>query len=105
MPVMAPLVGKLGMSDFLSSNYVVTPLEAAHHLKCPTWDVYSRLPLVHLVHVLDPRQLRPELLPARLAFPISGLGLLRLQIGKGEKSYGDWFGDILSDKIPSFRVI
>ena len=54
------------------------------HLKFPTWDVYSRLPLVHLVHVLDPRQLGAELLPARLALPVAGLGLPRLQFGKGQ---------------------
>ena len=38
-----------------------------------------RLALVHLVHVLDPGQLGSELLAARLALPVAGLGL----VGRG----------------------
>ena len=39
----------------------------------------ARLALVHLVHVLDPGQLGPELLAARLALPVAGLGV----VGRG----------------------
>ena len=51
----------------------------ALYLQCPTWNVNARLALVHLVHVLDPGQLGPELLAARLALPVAGLGV----VGRG----------------------
>ena len=65
------------------------PVVVALYLQCPTWNVNARLALVHLVHVLDPGQLGPKLLAARLALPVAGLGLVGCGglLGEDDQNY------------------
>ena len=59
-------------------NYSKEVIQMVFNICCqnPTWNVNAGLALVKLVHVLYPRQLRPELLSAGLALPVPRLWLV-----------------------------